>query len=204
MKNPIALSCWLILAFTLIAPATLPQQLPERFVIDQSKPFAYIKFDHVADRKQPSPEESPKGLWLRLVNNSRVPIAVLANGPEPGELGVTIEYDVVQISLLGVPHLIRAPDPFGSSPPSQAENATPSATANPPKGYSIEVGSGLTIPPGGSLLLSVPLNAVSASWYLQVPFHFQLPRARTVQAPLILVNFGWQDLPKQYRGGSNR
>jgi len=165
------MSCWPILALTLLATAVLPQQLSDRFVIDASKPFAYVKFDHVANRKQPSPNESPKSLWLRLVNNCRLPIAVRANGPEPGEPGVTIEYDVVQISIRGWPGQGRILDPFGSSPPSQVE-ATPDESAEPPKGYSTEVASLLTIPPGGNLLFSVPLNAVSECRYLNGPKAF--------------------------------
>jgi hypothetical protein len=193
MKKRAAISCWLILMFTLLAPAALPQQMADRFLIDASKPFAYINFDHVADRKQPSPEEFPKGLWLKLVNNCRVPIAVMANGPEPGEPGVTIPFDVVLTPFL--PTLIG---------PSGQVDSSNTAKREPPRGYSTDVGSLLIIAPGKNLLFSVPLNAVSESWYLQVRFQFQLPGARSVQAPLILVDFGWQDLPKQYRDGSNR
>jgi len=72
----------------------------------------------------------------------------------------------------------------------------------------------LTIPPGGNLLFSVPLDVVkecqhlegprpfSACLYLEVPFRFWLPKARIVQTPKILVDFGWQDLPKQNRENS--
>jgi hypothetical protein len=205
---------WPILAFALLIPSAVAQQLSDRFVIDASKPFAYIKFDHIADRKQPLPNQSPKGLWLRLVNNCRLPIAVRANGPEPGEPGVTIEYDVIPISISGFPVLGHFPEPSGSSSPSQAQ-AIPDTNTEPPKGYSAEVASLLTIPPGGNLLFSVPFDVVkecrhlegprpfSACWYLQVPFHFLLPKARTAQTPKILVDFGWEDLPKQSRESYN-
>jgi hypothetical protein len=203
------IACWSILAITLVAPTALCQQVSDRFLIDTSKPFAYIRFDHIADRKKPSPNKSPKGLLLRLVNNCRLPIAVRANGPEPGEPGVTIEYDVIPNSISG-PWFGRPPEPSGSSSPSQAQ-AIPETNTEPPKGYSAEVASLLTIPPGDNLLFSVPLDAVkecrhlqgpnpfSACWYLQVPFQFQLPGARTVERPIILVDFMWEDLPKQYR-----
>jgi hypothetical protein len=201
---------WPILAFTLLTPGALAQQPSDRFVIDISKPFAYIKFDHIADRKQPLPNQSPKGLWLRLVNNCRLPIAVRANGPEPGEPGVTIEYDVIPVSISGFPVLGRFPNPSGSSSRPQVQ-AMPDADTEPPKGYSTEVASVLTIPSGGNLLFSVPLDAVkecqhlerarpfSACWYLQVPFRFLLPKARSPERPKILVDFGWQDLPKRNR-----
>ena len=70
MKKRLTMSCWPILALTLLATAVLPQQLSDRFVIDASKPFAYVKFDHVANRKQPSPNESPKSLWLEFRSES--------------------------------------------------------------------------------------------------------------------------------------
>jgi len=201
---------WPILAFTLLTQGALAQQPSDRFVIDISKPFAYIKFDHIADRKQPLPNQSPKGLWLRLVNNCRLPIAVRANGPEPGEPGVTIEYDVIPVSISGFPVLGRFPNPSGSSSRPQVQ-PMPDADTEPPKGYSTEVASVLTIPSGGNLLFSVPLDAVrecqhlegarpfSACWHLQVPFRFLLPKARSPERPKILVDFGWQDLPKRNR-----
>ena len=187
----------LALVLALAGTSVMAQDKGENFVIDESKPFAYLKFDHVAERKQSSPDESPKGLWLRLVNNCRLPISVTANPAEPGERGATIEYDIVQILAKGLPHGVRFPGSVGAESSTQEEkNGT---DLKPPKGLSIEVGSLRTIPPGGSLLFSVPLNAVSPSWYLQARFHFQLPRARAVQAPTILVDFGWQDLPKENR-----
>jgi hypothetical protein len=199
-----------ILAFTLLIPIAIAQQLSDRFVIDASKPFAYIKFDHIADRKQRLPNQSPKGLWLRLVNNCRLPIAVRANGPEPGEPGVTIEYDVIPISISGFPVLGHFPEPNGSSSPSEGQ-AIPKTNSEPPMGYSAEVASLLTIPPGGNLLFSVPSDVVkecqhlegprpfSTCWYLEVPFHFLLLKDKTVQTPKILVDFRWGDLPKQNR-----
>src|SRR5882672_1006609 len=117
MKKRLPMASWLILAFTLLVPRAFAQQISDRFVIDASKPFAYIKFDHIADRKQPLPDQSAKGLWLRLVNNCRLPIAVRANGPEPGEPGVTIEYNVIPVSISGFTVGVRFPDPSGSTSP---------------------------------------------------------------------------------------
>jgi hypothetical protein len=193
MKKRVNAPFWLILPFALLLPPALAQRVPDGFLIDRSKPFAYIKFDHIADRRQPSPDEFPKGLWLRLVNNCRVPLAVMANGPEQGEPGVTIPNDVVPTPVL--PVLI--------GPPGQVSSQTP-PKRQAPRGYSTDVGSLLTIGPGSNLLFSVPLDAVDPSWYVQVRFQFELPGDRTPQEPITLVDFGWQDLPKQYRDSSNR
>ena len=46
------------------------------FLIDPSKHYVYLKFDHVGDRHPLSRDEASKGLWLRLVNNCRIPIVV--------------------------------------------------------------------------------------------------------------------------------
>jgi hypothetical protein len=210
MKSRVVLSWWLSLVLTLLAPVTQAQRFSDRFIIDATKPFAYVRFDHVARRKHPSRNEFPTGLWLRLVNNCRLPIAVTANGPEPGEPGVTVEYDVVPILISGFPVLGRFSGPSESARSSQVESPS-DMNEKPPKGHSADVVSRLAIPPGGNLLFSVPFNAVkecrhlsgpkpfTPCWYVQVPFHFLLPGALSVQEPKILVDFGWEDLPEEVR-----
>jgi len=48
------------------------------FEIDASKPYVYIQFDHPGKRKSADASGSTSGLWLRLVNNCRIPITVSA------------------------------------------------------------------------------------------------------------------------------
>src|SRR5260370_10401896 len=70
------------------------------FLIDPSKPYVYLKFDHIGNRERLPGEESSEGLWLRLVNNCRIPILVATfnYGAEESSLGVY--HDVVRAKLL--------------------------------------------------------------------------------------------------------
>ena len=43
------------------------------FLIDPSKPYVYIRYDHIAPRKPVQAGEPSTGLWLGTVNNCRVP-----------------------------------------------------------------------------------------------------------------------------------
>jgi hypothetical protein len=54
----------------------LARTTQENFVLDSSKPFVYLKFERIGPRKPVLKAEAPLGLWLRLVNNCRVPIQV--------------------------------------------------------------------------------------------------------------------------------
>lgn len=56
------------------APANNLQQLD--FVIEHAKPFVFIEFVKVAPRQRVRKDEPALGVWLRLVNNCRVPIQV--------------------------------------------------------------------------------------------------------------------------------
>lgn len=61
----------LFLCGALSASAALvqAQKNTSTFVIDQSEPYVYLKFDHTGRRQPLSSHEPDKGLWLRLVNN---------------------------------------------------------------------------------------------------------------------------------------
>ena len=97
------LSFVLLLSFTLAAMplSGRPKPKPESFIIDPSKDYVYFAFDHVGAREALTPQESTNGLWLRLVNNCRVPIIVAtfntgANDPVVGVISIgrcnTIRY----------------------------------------------------------------------------------------------------------------
>ena len=75
------------------------QSKPDEFVIDGTKPFVYIKFDHIAARKPVLEEENPKGIWLRLVNNYNLPIRIVARALGTGDPGVAVDYAVVPSSI---------------------------------------------------------------------------------------------------------
>ena len=100
--------------------------------------------------------ENPQGLWLRLVNNSRIPIQVRTFDLGTGDHEVGINYDVVAVG-----GIVDEPPPVAK-----------------PRGYSSAVGSPAVIEPGQFLLFSIPSDHVSKWWYIQARFDLVLPSPR--------------------------
>ncbi len=174
----------------LVAPCLVAQSTPKSFVIDQSKPYVYLKLDHVGARKPLSPDEAHKGLWLRLVNNCRIPIVLGIFNPGTGDPGVGVFDEIVPAAA--IKGLMVAG-------PSGRAQQTESPKEKPPEGYSSEVFSTTIIKPGEDLLFSVPLNHVSPSWHMQVKFKLHLSDAERVTEPETTLAFYWQDIPEEFR-----
>ena len=183
---------WVLLLFsqaTVMIAASEAKPNADGFLIDPSKPYVYLKFDHIGNRERLPGEESSEGLWLRLVNNCRIPIliATFNYGAEGSSLGVY--HDVVRVKLLG-PSI-----PSGVEP----EDAFSGHNGEMPRGYPrTEAMPATTIAPGSNLLFSVPLDHVRPSWYLQMYFYFDLPHA-PYWGPYSVLSFVWQDIPETFR-----
>ena len=175
------------LAVGFFHPASSSAQVSAKdFEIDKSKPFVYIKFDHFGERKPVNDSESAKGLWLRLVNNCRLPIGVSVLGLGTGDPGVAVNFEVVPTAGRDAPDAEqRKKMPFG---------------------YAADIGTLVTIPPKGDLLFSVPAESVTKQWYIQVRFGFALPEPKSIDhqpsgnyEPYSVVDFTWYIIPEQYR-----
>jgi hypothetical protein len=153
--------------------------LVHQFVIDNSKPYVYIKFDHIGDRKPVKDGESSRGLWLRLVNNRYLPIKVRTFGFGTGDPGVGVDFDVVRRGI----HIISNDEPRGE----------------PPFGYVTENADEVTILPKKDLLFSVPAESVTKAWYIQVRFNFDLPEPKHGYHPYGVADFTWWDTPEEIR-----
>jgi hypothetical protein len=137
----------------------------------QSLPGVSISFDHVV-RPAPSREASDSGLlWLRLKNDSRASIQVLATAPQTGADGVEIVHEIVE-------------DP----------GAKPSADwISPPQRYSpVNEATTLEIQANSNQLFSVPINHVGPSWRLRITYQSGRRREGT-------VDFTWADVPVKER-----
>lgn len=166
---------------------TSPAQISARdFEIDSSKPYVYIKFDHFAHRKPVNDWESTNGLWLRLVNNCKLPIEISVLGPGTGDPGVVVNFDVVSVSGRNAPDTEqRKKMPFG---------------------YAADIGTLVTIPPKGDLLFSVPADSITKQWFIQVRFGFALVEPKVVDKPTSgnyepysVVDFTWYNIPEEVR-----
>ena len=143
------------------------------FVLNPSRPYVYVQFDHVGPRKPLRGGEGNVGLWLRIVNNCRVPITVPTFGLTTGDPGVGVLDEVVpdnpRMSVSAEPDVINLSEEGSSrGNPSKATPVNPKN--NPPRGYSAEVFSLTRVRPGKDLLFSVPLNHVSDNWFMRVGF----------------------------------
>ena len=167
------------------------------FLIDQSKHYVYLKFDRVGDREPLSSDEPDKGLWLRLVNNCRIPITVAifnTENPEP-DRGIAVYDEVVSAPAKGQLPILYFPAQPRNKPKPAAQ-----AQEEPPLGYSLpDVFSTTTISPGDNLLFNLPMNHVGPLWYLQVRFYFALPGEGYGTGPYSVVSFDWQDIPEKFR-----
>ncbi|SRR6266436_849858 len=166
------------------------------FLIDSSKHYVYLKFDHVGDREPLSADEPSKGLWLRLVNNCRIPITVAIFNTENAspDAGIGIYDEVVSHpSRLPILHFPSRPSERRSKPAAPVQEQAP-------EGYSLaDAFSTTTIAPGESLLFNFPLNHVGPSWGLQIRFYFELPGDSYGTGPYSVVSFDWQDIPEKFR-----
>jgi hypothetical protein len=181
----ICLLSFFVICFSPYA-AHLAQPSSIRFEIDESKPYTYVQFDHFGARKPVNDLESAKGIWLRLVNNCRLPISVSVLDPGTGDPGVILNYEVVPVGGL------FAPD-------SEQKKKMPT-------GLQADIGTLATIPPKGDLLFSIPAESVSKHWFIQVRFRFVFPKPSKIIAhpsgnyePYSVADFTWYNIPEGIR-----
>ncbi len=167
-------------------------------LLDPSKQYVYLKFDHVGARHPLSRDEDNRGLWLRLVNNFRISIVVAVFSTGTTDPGVGV-YDEV-VPLVAKSTIVRFGDKADtrSKPLGQAQEVSPAGYPHP------DVFSTTIISPGESLLFSVPLSHVSPSWGMQIRFYLDIPGHSYGSGPYSVVSFDWQDIPERFRKNSSQ
>jgi hypothetical protein len=186
----------LVVVFILLFGAsTFSQELkPSDFVIDPSKPYVYLKFDHIGPVKSNSDNEVETYLWLKVVNNCRIPIVFRASGPPPGYPGVSLEDEVVEREQGLQIILDKDFEKFQRDQELRKEKLK-----HKPQGYWFEVSGVASVQPGQELLFSVPLNHVDDYWYMRVKFALDLSNSSVSSAtlgPFIYLPFYKSDIPK--------
>ena len=91
-------------------------------MIDPSKPYVYLIFDHIGKREPISKHEPATGIWLRLVNNCRVPVIIATFDPGTGDPGLGVYDEIISVPANGPS--VRSPS-----------KAVESSEEQPPEGY---------------------------------------------------------------------
>jgi hypothetical protein len=160
----------------------ISQILPKNFKVDDWKPYVYIDFDHIGERKSADDWGSTHALWLRLKNNCRLPITVSALDWRTGDTGAALPFEVV---------------PYGGihGPDSEQRKKMP-------HGFGADIGTLVTILPGKDFQFSVPAESVSKNRHIQVRFDFKFPESKTTKGPptghyelYSVANFEWYNIP---------
>jgi hypothetical protein len=151
-----------------------------KLVLDKAKPIVYIELDHIGPRPRVEGDEPDRGLWLRVVNNSVLPIEVQTMGTSTD------------------PELTLVPDEIVGRWTRIEESDAPEPKR--PMGY---VAGHLIntelIQPGKALLFSVPVTHVGRSWYMRVPFQFHLAPIQRGTQPVGYAPFTLEDIPENLR-----
>ncbi|MGA3032288.1 MAG: hypothetical protein ABSD70_03340, partial [Terracidiphilus sp.] len=79
----------------LSSTVAISQISAKNFKVDDWKPYVYIDFDHLGERKTADDWGSTHGLWLRLRNNCKLPITVRALDWGTGDPGAALPFEVV-------------------------------------------------------------------------------------------------------------
>ena len=169
-----------------------------RFVIDENRQYVYLHFDQLGTGAKFSDDEPPKRVWFRFVNNCNVGIVLRTFGVPEGsrkdEIGVM--HDVVK----DAPQWIHGVN--NSPPPLNTQSSEPSQQAGMPMGYDFEVSSSEIIPPGKSVIFSVPVSHLSKFWHIEIPYKFDVPSGEGPRQPttggeprMVLLYSAW-DLPE--------
>ena len=226
MKISIALAVlglWVSLSALNVAQVTKESdQDYSKFLIDASKPYVYLAFDHVGPRTPLRDVEPKIGLWLHLKNNCKVPIVVLAiweRKVDPNE-GIALQDEIVPEPVApgtrgdGVGGGIIAPRGSGELldlfhwPNTTEEEVRLAeerqrATIKPverPLGYGSPNGFNsfvlTVIAPGEQVYFSVPANHVSKSWHFEIPFQLAVPSHGRIRPPYSYVAFYQDDLDR--------
>jgi hypothetical protein len=178
----------IILVF-LLANNMFSQEInSSNFVLDTSKPYVYLKYDHIGPRKPVQPGEDNVGLWLRIVNNCRIPIIVVGHHALSGELGFYLDDEIID------------QEPYVTmSDKNQNKKIIEKKEKNKPLGYSSEVAGIIRIQPGDDVLFSFPLNHVDDKWYLRIKFAFALNKSSMSDGPFTYLPYYKYNIPKIFR-----
>jgi len=206
MRHRFALVYLILIAFPLAVSQAQrgDGDIAERFIFNKERAFTYLQFDHVGQGPRRNEKEPAYRIWLRFVNNCRVPIVIRTSGVPDGS----------PVGEVGIFHSVVAnPPTYGysggvilESGASAKPAESPAATPPMPEGYDTDVSSTETLQASESLLFSIPINHLSGKWHIEIPFRFDVPHKRPLHyeasiggQPHMVITYFLSDLPTDAR-----
>lgn len=188
MNRTVLISAVLILS---CAPTVIPQQRKSRAAnrtarIVKQKPTVHISFVRFAKREPRHNDESDEGVWLRVHNNTRWPLTFYGMDwfiDEYHEMRVFYGVEKVPeprgVIKVSVPPIILPPPPGSSQEmPTQLESVSQSKIESskdceaPPDDWGIDIVAPITLPPGRSMLFSVPREALCKNLKIYLKYNY--------------------------------
>ncbi len=155
------------------------------FVLDHSKPYVYLAFDHIGPRKPVLEGEDTDGLWLRIVNNCRVPVSIGTYGSAK-DAGLGVFYEVIPVDQ---PMIVAGPN-IG-----EAESEKNKGDIMPSGYPGAELSSPTIIPSGKSLVVNVPRRTVGPKWFLRIKFELRVNHSPASPGPFTELDFFNEEIP---------
>jgi len=122
---------------------------PSDFVIDHSQPYVYLKFDHIGPRRSYAEGEGNTGIWIRFVNNCRIPIVFMGEPAAAGAPGVLIGDEVLPVQR-SLQVIVDTPQKTETK-----KQPTKQSAGQKPAPYVFENYSTETVEPGDELLFTM-------------------------------------------------
>jgi hypothetical protein len=192
-----------VLALSLLLGfGTIPQQKSPSFTINPASPYVYMVLDHVGPRKPAFDSEPSTGVWIKLVNNCRLPILVQTINTDEGVNGITVldhieKYGEGGVTIEATYDQIEVDD---GRPKTSAPASVVRKEPKLPYGYDAlagDVTQFTKILPGENLVFSVPIDHVIGSdYYMRVRFAFDIPGSQ--HGPYSYVDSFTVHVPGEY------
>jgi len=216
LMRSILLVIVLIFGLTAVTPAQKRKpHLARRSVrILKAKPTVYITFVRFGKREPTHNNESDEGVWLRVHNNTRWTLLFGGYGAYTAkDEEVSMFYGVEEVPKPRDRFIIMPPlpqRPIFDRPPVQAQpTETPKVEKEekdcdaPPGEWGIDVVGLIPLPPGKSLLFSVPLETLCKNLKIYIEYNYAWERKNYYDnygdEPQHRVYFYGSDLPKVAR-----
>jgi len=176
---------WIIVMLWLgIQAASGQAQEGRPFPLDTRRPFVDLIFDRVGQWIPVFPNESSKGVWLKLRNNCPYSIAIEVLTIPTKNAGPLIVHEV---------HEIQSAVP---APPGGLSSTIPKISNHYLGG---DVRNTLELLPGREMSFGFPAEHISPFASIKVNFVIQFPSAVSGRQPRTFLEYFWIDLPAQAR-----